>query len=448
MKVLVIGSGGREHAIIKALKKSKKITKLFCAPGNGGISFDAECVKIKAVDISAITDFAVQNKIDYVVVAPDDPLAIGMVDALEEKGIRCFGPNKSAARIESSKVFSKNLMKKYGIPTAAYEVFSDPETALNYVNSISDTASGSSLSAPSSLPIPNSSLLTPNSSFPLVIKADGLALGKGVIIAETKEQAIEAITSIMVEKKFGNSGSNIVIEEFLTGPEVSVLAFTDGKTVVPMISSMDHKRAFDGNKGPNTGGMGVIAPNPHYTKEIAAICEKTIFTPTIRAMQKEGCPFKGCLYFGLMLTKNGPMVIEYNCRFGDPEAQAVLPLLKTDLFEIMQAVTDEKLESVKIEWSDEYSACIVLASGGYPVSYKTGFEISGLDIAGKAENNSIVIYHAGTEYKDGAFLTAGGRVLGVTATGKTNKSALESAYKTIENINFNGIHFRKDIGTY
>jgi len=422
MKVLVIGSGGREHSIIKALKKSERITQIFAAPGNGGISLDAKCVKIKAVDIPAITDFAVQQKIDYVVVAPDDPLAIGMVDALEAKGLRCFGPNKAAARIESSKVFSKNLMKKYGIPTAAYESFSDSESALNYVKSNSV-------------------------SFPLVIKADGLALGKGVIIAETKEQAIEAVTSIMVEKKFGDSGCNIVIEEFLTGPEVSVLSFTDGKTLVPMVSSMDHKRAFDGNTGPNTGGMGVIAPNPHYTKEIAVICEKTIFAPTIRAMREEGCPFKGCLYFGLMLTKRGPMVIEYNCRFGDPEAQAVLPLLKTSLFDIMEAVTDEKLDSVKIDWSDDYSACVVIASGGYPVSYKTGFEISGLDSAGGAKSG-VVIYHAGTEYKDGKFFTAGGRVLGVTATGKTNKSALESAYKIVENISFNGKYCRKDIGTY
>jgi len=423
MKVLVIGSGGREHAIIKALKKSQKIKNIFCAPGNGGISFDAECVKIKAVDIAAVTDFAVQKKIDYVVVAPDDPLAIGMVDALEAKGIRCFGPNKAAARIESSKVFSKNLMKKYGIPTAAYESFSGSENALGYINSDSV-------------------------SFPLVIKADGLALGKGVIIAETREQALEAVTSIMVEKKFGDSGSNIVIEEFLTGPEVSVLSFTDGKTIVPMVSSMDHKRAFDGNTGPNTGGMGVIAPNPHYTQEIAAICENSIFEPTIRAMRDDGCPFKGCLYFGLMLTPRGPMVIEYNCRFGDPEAQTVLPLLKTDLFEIMEAVTDEKLESIKIEWSQEYSACVVLASGGYPVSYKTGFEISGLDSAGGAKNSDVVIYHAGTEFKDGKFLTAGGRVLGVTATEKTNKTALESAYKIVENIDFNGKYCRKDIGTY
>jgi len=423
MKVLVIGSGGREHSIIKALKKSERITKIFCAPGNGGIGFDAECVKIKAVDVAAVTNFAVQQKIDYVVVAPDDPLAIGMVDALEARGIRCFGPNKAAARIESSKVFSKNLMKKYGIPTAAYESFSDPQSALNHVKSNSV-------------------------SFPLVIKADGLALGKGVIIAETKGQAVEAVTSIMVEKKFGDSGCNLVIEEFLTGPEVTVLAFTDGKTIVPMVSSMDHKRAYDGNIGPNTGGMGVIAPNPHYTREIADICEKTIFTPTIRAMREEGCPFKGCLYFGLMLTPSGPMVIEYNCRFGDPEAQAVLQLLNTCLFDIMEAVTDERLESIKIDWSQDCSACIVLASGGYPVSYKTGFEINSLDSGGGAKNSDVVIYHAGTEFKNGTFFTAGGRVLGVTATGKTNRLALESAYKIAENINFEGKHYRKDIGTY
>jgi phosphoribosylamine---glycine ligase len=421
MNVLVIGSGGREHALIKALKRSLKIKKIFCAPGNGGIGVDAECVKIKATDIPAMTDFAVKQGIDYVVVAPDDPLAIGMVDALEEKGIRCFGPNKAAARIESSKVFSKNLMKKYNIPTAAYESFSDSETALNYLNS---------------------------ASFPIVIKADGLALGKGVIIAEDREQAIEAVKSIMVEKKFGDSGGNIVIEEFLTGPEVTVLAFTDGKTVVPMISSMDHKRAYDGNQGPNTGGMGVIAPNPHYTKEIAAVCEKTIFIPTIRAMKEEGCPFKGCLYFGLMLTANGPMVIEYNCRFGDPEAQAVLPLLKTSLFDIMLAVTEEKLKTIKIDWTDEHSACVVLASGGYPVSYKTGYEISGLNAGGGSYNMGVVLYHAGTEFKDGVFLTAGGRVLGVTAIGKTNKSAMDSAYKTAEHIDFTGKHYRKDIGVY
>ena len=420
MKVLVVGGGGREHAIIKSLKKNGRITKIFAAPGNGGISCDAECVPVKATDISAMTDFAAQNVVDYVVVAPDDPLALGMVDALEAKGIRCFGPDKAAARIESSKVFSKNLMKKYGIPTAAYEIFSNSDEASSYVKS-------------------------DQTRFPLVIKADGLALGKGVIIAENRSEALDAIVDIMKEKKFGDSGKNIVIEEFLTGPEVTVLAFTDGNVVAPMVSSMDHKRAFDGNTGPNTGGMGVIAPNPHYTDEIAAVCEKTIFLPTIRAMKEEGCPFKGCLYFGLMLTPRGPMVIEYNCRFGDPEAQAVIPLLETDLLEIMEAVTDGRLADVKIRFSTAYAACVVLASGGYPQSYKTGFAISGLDTA---ENTEVSIYHAGTELKNGCFYTAGGRVLGVTATASALNSALEAAYKAAGTIDFDGVHYRRDIGKY
>ncbi|MDR2941905.1 MAG: phosphoribosylamine--glycine ligase [Treponema sp.] len=422
MKVLVIGSGGREHAIIKTLKKDERISKIYAAPGNGGISLDAECVQIKAVDIPNMTGFAVQNKIDYVVVAPDDPLVLGMVDALNAKGIRCFGPDKESARIEGSKVFAKNLMKKYGIPTAEYETFSDPEKAAEY-------------------------LKRDNQSFPAVIKADGLALGKGVIIAENLTQALDAVNSIMKEKKFGDSGRSIVIEEFLTGPEVSVLAFTDGKTVVPMISSMDHKRAFDGNTGPNTGGMGVIAPNPHYTREIAETCEKTIFLPTIRAMKEEGCPFKGCLYFGLMLTKRGPAVIEYNCRFGDPEAQAVLPLLETSLFEIMSAVTDGTLSETYIRWKNAHCACVILASGGYPDSYKTGFAITGL--AG-AENCGAQVFHAGTEYKqaENTFYTAGGRVLGVTALAPAIENALEKAYKAVQFINFEGIHYRKDIGKY
>jgi len=422
MKVLIIGGGGREHAIVKALKKSTRVSKIYAAPGNGGIGRDAECVPIKAVDIDAMTDFAVKNAVDYVVVAPDDPLALGMVDALEEKGLRCFGPNKAAARIESSKVFSKNLMKKYDIPTAAYETFSDSDKAARYLKSNSV-------------------------SFPVVIKADGLALGKGVIIAADRAQALDAVVSIMMEKKFGTSGSSVVIEEFLTGPEVSVLAFTDGKTVSPMVSSMDHKRAFDNNEGPNTGGMGVIAPNPHYTDEIAAVCEKTIFLPTIEAMEKEGCPFKGCLYFGLMLTPQGPAVIEYNCRFGDPEAQAVLPLLETDLLEIMEAVTDGRLSSINISWKKDHSACVVLASGGYPAAYSTGFAISGLDENGGVKDGS-TIYHAGTEYRDGSFFTAGGRVLGVTAAAPSLNSAIESAYKTAAAVNFDGIHYRKDIGKY
>ena len=421
MKVLVVGGGGREHAIIKSLNKNKRITKLFAAPGNGGISRETECVQIKATDIQAMTEFAVQNKVDYVVVAPDDPLALGMVDAMEEKGIRCFGPNKAAARIESSKVFSKGLMKKYGIPTAAFETFSDSEKALGYIKSYSG-------------------------SFPVVIKADGLALGKGVIIAENKEEALSAINTVMLEKKFGASGSNIVIEEFLTGPEVTVLAFTDGKTVAPMVSSMDHKRAFDNNTGPNTGGMGVIAPNPHYTNDIAAVCEKTIFLPTIRAMEKEGCPFKGCLYFGLMLTAKGPFVIEYNCRFGDPEAQAVLPLLETSLLEAMEAVTDERLSETDIRWKNAHSACVILASGGYPLSYKTGFAITGLEAAEKIAS---AVFHAGTERRaEGSFYTSGGRVLGVTAVEKTPETALEKAYKAVEFIDFEGIHYRKDIGKY
>ncbi len=411
MKVLVIGGGGREHAIIQSLKKDARISKLFVAPGNGGIARGAECVPIKATDIPAMSEFAVSSAIDYVVVAPDDPLALGMVDALEAKGIRCFGPNKAAARIESSKIFSKNLMKKYDIPTAAYETFSDPQKAVDYVKSSAV-------------------------SFPLVIKADGLALGKGVVIAEDVNHALDAVNAMMSEKKFGESGCNIVIEEFLTGPEVTVLAFTDGKSIKPMVSSMDHKRAFDGNTGPNTGGMGVIAPNPYYTQEIAKVCEETIFLPTIRAMNEEGCPFKGCIYFGLMLTPNGPKVIEYNCRFGDPETQAVLSLLETNLLEIMEAVTDEKLENVKVSFSKESAACVVLASGGYPASYKTGLPISGLDENGQPEDKSAFVYHAGTAYKDGKFLTAGGRVLGVTAAAPTLPLALEKAYKAASFVHF------------
>jgi len=423
MKVLVAGGGGREHAIIKSLKKNERITQLYAAPGNGGIGCDALCVSIKAVDIPAMTDFVIKNSIDYVVVAPDDPLAIGMVDALEEKGVRCFGPKKAAAKIESSKVFSKNLMKKYNIPTAACEVFSDSQKAVLYLKS-------------------------ENISFPVVIKADGLALGKGVIIASDLAEALAATNEIMCEKKFGDSGSQIVIEEFLSGPEVTVLSFTDGKTIVPMISSMDHKRVFDGNKGLNTGGMGVIAPNPHYTKEIAAVCEKNIFLPTVRALQEEGCPFKGCLYFGLMLTEKGPMVIEYNCRFGDPETQAILPLLETDLLEIMEAVTNGKLDGIDIRWKNESCACVVLASGGYPEIYKTGFKIGGLNEKGGIEDNSVIVYHAGTEFKDGQFLTKGGRVLCVSAAAAAMDAALEKVYKAAGAINFDGAHYRKDIGKY
>jgi len=423
MNVLVIGSGGREHAIVKALKKNTGIRKLYAAPGNGGISQDAQCLNIKADNISGITDFVVECNINYIIVAPDNPLAIGLVDALEKRGKKCFGPNKAAARIESSKVFSKNLMKKYGIPTAAYEVFSNSNDANAYINSL-------------------------GAKFPMVIKADGLALGKGVFIAENKTDALQAIELLMVEKKYGDSGLNVVIEEFLTGHEVSVLAFTDGKTIKPMISSMDHKKALDGNKGPNTGGMGAIAPNPHYTQEIAELCERTIFKPTIMAMQSEGCPFKGCLYFGLMLTSRGPVVIEYNSRFGDPEAQAVLPLLETDLLEIMTAVSDGKLDSIDIKWSNKHSACVVLASGGYPESYKTGFEVTPLDADGSLKFSDAIIYHAGTMWDGSKFQTSGGRVINCTATGATLSDALKNAYSAASQITFQGIYYRKDIGKY
>lgn len=419
MKVLVVGGGGREHAILKKLAESSRITKLFCAPGNGGISCDAECLPIKATDVEAMVAFAVENAVDFAVVAPDDPLVLGMVDALAEKGIPAFGPDKAAARIEGSKVFSKNLMKKYGIPTAAYEVFDSLAAAEAYLES-----------AP----------------LPTVIKADGLALGKGVIIAETREEALSGVRSIMGDRIFGESGSRVVIEEFLTGPEVSVLAFSDGKSLAPMASSMDHKRIFDGNKGPNTGGMGTIAPNPHYSAEIAGVCMKTVFLPTIRAMEAEGCPFRGCLYFGLMLTPQGPKVIEYNCRFGDPETQVVLPLLETDLLEIMEATVSGTLDQLDIRWKPESAACIILASGGYPGSYKTGLPISGLDQNGGAVGAAV--YHAGTKLDKGRFLTAGGRVLGVTATGLTLESALDRAYSTAGNIQFEGGQYRRDIGKY
>ena len=418
MKILMIGSGGREHALIRQLKKSDKVTALYCAPGNGGIACDAQCVPIGAMDIEGVVRFSKENAIDLVFVAPDDPLAAGMVDALEEAGVRAFGPRKNAAVIESSKVFSKNLMKKYGIPTAGYEVFCEPQAALAYI-----TAQG---------------------KYPVVIKADGLALGKGVVIAENFEAAKEAVHSIMEDKIFGASGNQVVVEEFITGPEVSVLAFTDGKCVKPMVSSKDHKRAYDCDKGPNTGGMGTISPNPHYTDEMAELCRKTIFEPTIEAMQKEGRPFKGCLYFGLMLTKDGPKVIEYNARFGDPETQVVLPRLKTDLVDIINAVIDGTLEELPIEWSDTAAACVVMASGGYPKSYPKGIAIHGLDEGGQVDG--AVVYHAGTAQKDGGFVTAGGRVLGVTALGATPGEALDRAYAAVKKISFEGAHWRTDIG--
>ncbi len=410
---MVVGGGGREHAIIKKLKENKTIDKIFALPGNGGMTDDAICVNIGAKDIEGITDFAVNNNIDFAVVAPDDPLVLGAVDALEAKGISCFGPEAKAAIIEGSKVFSKNLMKKYNIPTAEYEVFSDMEKALEYLKTA---------------PIPT------------VIKADGLALGKGVIICNTREEAFDAVRSMMMDKVFGESGNNIVIEEFLTGPEVSVLSFTDGKTVVPMVSSMDHKRALDGDMGLNTGGMGTIAPNPYYTKEIAEECMKTIFLPTIQAMNEEGRTFKGCLYFGLMLTPKGPKVIEYNCRFGDPETQVVLPLLKTDLFTIMKAVNEERLSDIKVEFSEEAACCVVMASKGYPSKYETGFEIK---INDKIDAD---VFVAGAKIVDGKTVTAGGRVLGVTALGQDLKQAVDKAYSQVENVTFDNAYYRKDIG--
>jgi len=410
---MVVGGGGREHTIIKTLKKNKEISEIFALPGNGGIAMDATCVDIGAKDIEKIVEFAKENSIDFAVVAPDDPLVLGAVDALNAVGIPCFGPNKAAAEIEGSKVFSKNLMKKYNIPTASYEVFTNIDDALAYL----ETA-----------PIPT------------VIKADGLALGKGVIIAETKEQAVEAVKSMMEDKVFGASGSKIVIEEFLTGPEVSVLSFTDGKSIVPMVSSMDHKRALDGDKGLNTGGMGTVAPNPYYTEKIAKICMDEIFIPTMNAMNQEGRKFKGCLYFGLMLTSGGPKVIEYNCRFGDPETQVVLPLLETDLLTIMKAVENETLASLDVKFSDGAACCVVMASNGYPQSYEKGYEIT-IDKDIEAD-----VFIAGATLKDNKLLTSGGRVLGVVATAPDLKSAVEKSYKEVEKVHFDNAFYRKDIG--
>ncbi len=413
MKVMVIGSGGREHAMIKKLKENREIEVLYALPGNGGIASDAVCVPVGAKDIDGQVRFAVENGIDFAVVAPDDPLVLGAVDALEAVGVRCFGPRKNAAVIEGSKVFSKNLMRKYGIPTAAYDVFEDANAALDYL----ETA-----------PIPT------------VIKADGLALGKGAIVAMTREEARDAVRTIMVDRAFGESGSRIVIEEFLEGPEVSVLSFTDGKTVVPMVSSMDHKRAHDGDTGLNTGGMGTIAPNPYYTPDMAQRCMDEIFLPTIRAMREEGRPFKGCLYFGLMLTKDGPKVIEYNCRFGDPETQVVLPLLESDLFTIMQAVADERLDAADVCFSTGSACCVVMASDGYPQKYNTGYEIQ-TDGPVDAE-----IYIAGAKLENGRLLSSGGRVLGVTATADTLPGAMEKAYQAVSHIHFENAYYRKDIG--
>lgn len=418
MKLLMIGGGGREHALIRKLKESPRVDQIYCAPGNGGISRDAQCVAISAMDIEGVVAFSRENQIDLVFVAPDDPLAAGMVDALEAAGIRAFGPSKAAAEIESSKVFSKNLMKQYGIPTARYEVFDAPEKALSYI--------------------------LEQNAWPAVIKADGLALGKGVVIAQDEAEARDALHSMMEDKIFGDSGSRVVVEEFLTGPEVSVLAFTDGETVKPMVSSMDHKRACDGDQGPNTGGMGTISPNPCYTPALAARCMEEIFLPTVRAMREEGRPFRGCLYFGLMLTQDGPKVIEYNARFGDPETQVVLPRLKTPLIEIVEAVVDGKLAQQEIAWEENACACVVMASGGYPKAYPKGIVIEGLDENGQLPGATV--YHAGTALQDGKFLTSGGRVLGVTACGGTLEEALQKAYDGVHCIHFEGAHYRTDIG--
>ncbi len=414
MKILVVGSGGREHAIIKKLKENPAAETIYALPGNGGIARDAVCVNIGATDIEGIVRFAVENAVDYAVVAPDDPLVLGAVDALEEKGIPCFGPRANAAIIEGSKVFSKNLMKKYGIPTASYEAFDDAEKALAYLDQQADG--------------------------PIVVKADGLALGKGVIIAQNREEARRAVIDMMRNEKFGRSGKNVVIEEFLNGPEVSVLAFTDGETVKPMVSSMDHKRAGDGDTGLNTGGMGTVAPNPYYTEETARKCMEKIFLPTIRAMQAEGRPFKGCLYFGLMLTDRGPKVIEYNCRFGDPETQVVLPLMKTDLLTVMQAVTQGTLKDTPVEFSDGCAACVIMASEGYPVAYEKGYEIT------IPENVWPSVYVAGAKAQEGKLVTSGGRVLGVTAVEDTLQKALETAYARVESIHFGSAYYRRDIG--
>ncbi|MBQ8426858.1 MAG: phosphoribosylamine--glycine ligase [Clostridia bacterium] len=412
MRVLVVGNGGREHAIIQSLRKNKKIKEIYAIAGNGGISADATTIKMDVKAVDKIADWAKDNAIDFAVVAPDDPLVLGAVDLLEKKGIPCFGPKKNAAIIEGSKIFSKNLMKKYGIPTAEYETFTDMEKAVAYLEKC---------------------------DMPIVIKADGLALGKGVIIAENLEDAKSAVKSMMEDKVFGASGSSVVIEEFLTGPEVSVLSFTDGKTLVPMVSSMDHKRALDGDKGLNTGGMGTVAPNPYYTEEIAKICMDKIFIPTMNAMNSENRTFKGCLYFGLMLTPKGPKVIEYNCRFGDPETQVVLPLLKTDLFEIMKAVAEERLSEIKVEFKDKSACCVIMASEGYPASYKKGFEIT----FNTSRKN---VFVAGAELVGGKLLTNGGRVLGVTAVSSNLKKAISKAYKKTAKIHFENAYCRSDIG--
>ena len=417
MNVLVVGGGGREHALIRKIKESEWVSNVYCCPGNGGISYDAQCFPVSATDIPGVVELAKKLAADLVVVAPDDPLVAGMVDALNAEGFATFGPNAAAAIIEGSKVFSKNLMLKYNIPTAEYKVFDNPCDVLTYIKE--------------------------KNEFPAVIKADGLALGKGVIIPENLEEAEKGVHEIMEDKIFGESGNHVVVEEFLTGPEVSVLAFTDGKCVKPMVSSMDHKRALDGDKGLNTGGMGTVSPNPYYTADIAKECMEKIFLPTIDAMNKEGRTFKGCLYFGLMLTPKGPKVIEYNCRFGDPETQVVLPRLKTDIIDIFEAINSGTLAELDIEWADEACACVIAASGGYPKSYPKGIEITGLE---NGQKDGVIVYHAGTAIKDGKLVTSGGRVLGVTALGSDLQQALDKAYAALDEIHFDNMHFRHDIG--
>lgn len=417
MRVLVVGSGGREHALVRKIKESKRVDYIACCPGNGGISYDAECFDVSATDIDGVVKLAKEIKADFVVVAPDDPLVMGMVDALNAEGFATFGPRANAAIIEGSKVFSKELMKKYNIPTAKYNVFDKAEDVIDYIRA--------------------------ENEFPTVIKADGLALGKGVIIPETLDEAVAGVKEIMEDKIFGDSGNNVVVEEFLTGPEVSVLAFTDGKCVKPMVTSMDHKRALDGDKGLNTGGMGTVSPNPYYTDEIAEECMNTIFLPTIEAMNKEGRTFKGCLYFGLMLTQKGPKVIEYNCRFGDPETQVVLPRLKTDIMDIFEAINNETLSDLDIEWDDRACTCVIMASGGYPKSYPKGIEINGLT---DGQLDGVTVYHAGTKRDGDKLVTSGGRVLGVTALGDSLQDALAKSYTGVEKIKFDGAHYRKDIG--
>lgn len=417
MKVLVIGGGGREHAIIWKLAQSENVSKIYCAPGNGGIADLAECVPIDVMDFENLTKFAKDNNIDLTVVAPDDPLAAGAVDVFEANGLKAFGPNKAAAIIEGSKSFSKDLMKKYNIPTADYEVFENSTDAINYIKS--------------------------NNKFPVVVKADGLALGKGVIIAKTFDEAENAVHDILDDKVFGSAGAKVVIEEFLTGPEISVLAFTDGKTMKPMVSAQDHKRAYDNDEGPNTGGMGTFSPSRVYTDEVAKECMEKIFIPTMNAMNAENRTFKGVLYFGLMKTADGVKVIEYNCRFGDPETQVVLPRLKSDLCEIFNAVIDQRLDEIDIEWNDDACVCVVMASGGYPKNYEKGYKIDGIK---QAESLGALVFHAGTKRSNNNILTNGGRVLGVTALGDNLDDAIQKAYKYVELINFKDSHFRKDIG--